>query len=183
LVRPERAGALSETSSVTADQVDYNPANDTATIASVAALAPSTGGPGGPGGTNVGATGAGGSALIGRTFTIDAHGYVTVRISCPAIAVGGCHDALAIYSGSGTMPAAVARATRKATLLAIAHTTLKAGRTASVRLRLNQAGRRLAKAHQRFPARVLLSAHGAPGQQVTSHKYRVTLKRATKHRR
>lgn len=188
-VRPERTGAFSETASVTADQADYNPANDAATIASVAVAALIQGSPGGtpgtPGttGTNgAGSAGAAGSALIGRTFTIDAHGYVTVRISCPAIAVGGCHDGLAIYSSSGAMPVAVARAVRKATLLAIAHATIKAGRTQSVRLRLNKAGRKLAKAHRSFHARLLLSAHDASGK-VTSHSYAVTLKRASKRHR
>jgi hypothetical protein len=185
-VRPERTGALSETASVTADQADYNAANDAATIASVAVAPLIQGGPGatpGTTGTN-GATSADApiSALIGRTFTIDAHGYVAVRVSCPAIAVGGCHDALAIYSSSGAMPVAVARAVRKATLLAIAHATIKAGRTASVRLRLNKAGGKLAKAHRSFHARLLLSAHYASGT-VASRSYAVTLKRASKRHR
>jgi predicted outer membrane repeat protein len=188
-VRPERTGALSETASVTADQADYNPANDTATIASVAVAALIQGSPGGTPGTNpptgtngAGSAGAAGSALIGRTFTIDAHGYVTVRVSCPAIAVGGCHDALGIYSSSGVMPVAVARAGRRAALLAIAHATIKAGRTQSVRLRLNKAGRKLAQAHRSFRARLLLSAHDASGK-VASHSYAVTLKRASKRHR
>jgi len=86
---------------------------------------------------------------------------VTVRVSCPASANGGCHDALAIYSSSGVLPAALARKLTKATVLTIAHATIKAGRTASVRLRLNTAGRRPAKAHKSFHVRLLLSAHDA----------------------
>jgi hypothetical protein len=184
-VRPERTGALSETASVIADQADYNPANDTATIASVAAAAPAQGAPatGTPG--PAGSTGAAGSTLIGRSFTVDAHGNVTVRVSCPASANGGCRDALAIYSSSGVLPAAVARAGHKptkATLLTSAHATIKAGRTASVRLRLNKAGRSLARAHKSFHVRLLLSAHDA-SSKITSHSYAVTLKRASKHRR
>jgi hypothetical protein len=110
---------------------------------------------------------------------------VTVRVSCPASANGGCHDAIAIYSAGGRLPAVVAGPGGKparATLLAIVHATIKAGRTASVRLRLDRAGRKLAKSRRRFHARVLLSAHDASAK-VTSHAYAVTLKRASKHRR
>jgi hypothetical protein len=186
-VRPERTGALSETASVLADQADYNPANDTATIASTATAAPVQSGPGGTAGapgTTVaaGSTGASGSRLVDRTFTVDAHGVVTVRVNCPASANGGCHDALAIYSSGGVLPASVAvigHKPAKATLLAIGHSTIKSGSTASVRLRLNTTGRRLARAHKRFHARLLLSAHDA-SSTVTSHAYAVTLKRASK---
>lgn len=186
-VRPERTGTLSEKASVTADQADYNPANDTATTASVAVAAPVQSGPGGAAGapgTTVapGSTGASGSRLVGRTFTVDAHGNVTVRVSCPASANGGCHNALAIYSIGGVLPASVAvvgHKPAKATLLAIGHSIIKPGRTASVRLRLNTTGRRLARAHERFHARLLLSAHDA-SSTVTSLAYAVTLKRASK---
>jgi hypothetical protein len=186
-VRPDRAGALSETAAVIADQPDYNPANDTATIASVAFLAPIQAGPGPAtsGSPGTGGAGAAGSALVGRRFTFDAHGYVKVRVSCPTSAKGGCHDAIAIYSSGGLLPAVLARGGGKptrATLLALAHATIKAGRTVSVRLRLNRAGRKLAKAHRRFRARLLLSAHDASAK-VTSHGYAVTLKRAPTHHR
>lgn len=188
LVRPELAGALSETASVSAVQADYDPANDTATIASIATtplIAPvgAPGTNGAPGTTGTGASaGAAGSTLVGRTFTFDAHGNVTVRVKCPASANGGCHDAIAIYSSGGALPAAVARAGRKATLLAIARATIKAGKTVSVRLRLNRAGRKLARAHRSFHARAVLSAHDASAT-VVSHAYAVTLKRAAKRHR
>lgn len=80
------------------------------------------------------------------------------------------------------LPAALARKLTKATVLTIAHAAIKAGRTVSVRLRLNTAGRRLAKAHKSFHVRLLLSAHDA-SNKITSHSYAVTLKRASKHRR
>jgi hypothetical protein len=183
-LRPERTGPLSYTASVSADQADFNPANDTATTASVVAAVarPGPGGTHGPGGTS-GGPGAGGSALVGRTFTIDAHGNVTVRASCPSSAVGGCHDAIAVYSTSGLLPAvvaAVAARTTRATLLAIGHGTIKAGRTERVRLRLGRAGRRLAKTHRSFHARLLLSARGGTAS-ATSRRYAVTLKRAPRH--
>lgn len=188
LVRPESAGALSETASVSADQADYDGANDTATIASIAttptiAPGPTPGPSGVPGTTGTGASaGAAGSTLVGRTFTFDTHGNVTVRVKCPTSAIGGCHDAIAIYSNSGALPAAVARAVRKATLLAIGHATIKPGKTVSVRLPLNAVGRKLARAHGSFRARTVLSAHDASAT-VFSHAYTVTLKRAVKRHR
>jgi len=185
-VRPERTGALLESASVVADQADYNPANDSTTIASVVAATPSiqgqAGGPGG--GAAVPSSGAPSSALVGRVFTVDVHGNVTLRVSCSANAGGGCQDGIALYSTGGTLPAAAAsRKPAKAGLLAHVHVTIPAGKTTIVYLRLDAAGRKLAKVHRSFSSRLLLSFYASAGS-VSSHSCRVSINRAiAKHRR
>ena len=37
--------------------------------------------------------------FAGRVLTVDAHGNVTLRVSCTANATGGCPDGLALYVG------------------------------------------------------------------------------------
>jgi len=178
-VRPEHSGALIETASVSVDQADYNQANDTATIASVVQLTQLKEGQGPQGKTTGPAT----STLSGRTFTLDGHGNLTMTVSCSANATAGCRDVLALYGNAGSMPAVAASVRRpaKAALLAHVHVTIQAGRTASVRLHLDAAGMKLARAHRSFPARLLLSFAGATGV-VSSHTYRLILQRAVAKR-
>jgi len=180
-IRPEHAGALIETASVIADQADYNASNDSATLATVVA-SPSGQGP--PPGSGTGIAGAAASALVGKILTIDAHGNVTLHVTCSAHATGGCPDTLALYGSTGVLPAAattVHRRPAKATLLAHGHFNIQAGKTLTLHLHLNAAGLKLAKTHRSFPGRLLLSFHSATGT-TTSHAYPVTLKRAVAKR-
>jgi uncharacterized repeat protein (TIGR01451 family) len=153
-VRPEHAGALIETASVSVAQADFNPADDAATIASVVGPPPSSGPPGETHGSVAG------SALRGRIVHVDAHGNATVVLTCPAGAPGGCRDVLDLYGSRGKLPA---RATARATLLASAHALVAAGSSKRVRMRLNASGRRLLPRGQHLKARELLTASPGSG--------------------
>jgi hypothetical protein len=133
----------------------------------------------------------GGSTLVSTNLTVDAHGNVTFQVTCSASANGAsCSDAAALYTDKGKLPAAVTSVkkrkptkTRKATLLGKAQFTVPASQALTERIHLNVAGRKLARAHGRFRARLLLTSGDRSGQTVT-HQYRVTIKRAeTKHRK
>jgi hypothetical protein len=173
VVRPELAGALVETASVVADQADYNPANDTATIASIATAAAPGPGPSGSPPPAVALAG-GVSALMGRAFSFDRHGNLVVRVSCPANASSSCVDALALYARPGTLPALLAG--RRATKLSgTARATIAPGRTLAVRLRLNGPGLKLARGRHSVALRLLLSSRRSAADTV-SHTYTITLK-------
>jgi hypothetical protein len=133
----------------------------------------------------------GGSTLVSTNLTVDAHGNVTFKVTCPASANGGsCSDAAALYTDQGKLPATVTSVkkrkpakTRKATLLGKTQFTVPAGKTLTERIHLNNAGRKLASAHGRFRARLLLTSRDRSGQTI-AHRYGVTIKRAeTKHRK
>ena len=162
-VRPEQPGTLLETAAVTAEEPDFNPANDAATAISVV---------GGP-------SAAASSALVGRVLSFTARGVVTVRVHCTSSGAS-CSDGLAIYGPRGVLPATAARARKpaKATLLARGHLSVAAGKTSTIHLHLTRTGLKLARKHRSFQARLLLSLRPATGA-VTSHRYAVTLKRAT----
>ncbi len=183
MVRPERPGALIETATVTHAEADFDTANDNVTIASsvVSPGGQGTGGPS-PGGPGAGlGAGRAGSTLVGRTIAVDAHGNATVKLRCVASATGGCQDAVALYAGTGSMPAVAAA--RRAALLGRAHVHVAAGRTASVRIHLSAGARaRLSGAHPSLHARLLLSARNAVSP-ASSHTYAVTLVRARRRRR
>jgi hypothetical protein len=123
-----------------------------------------------------------GSKLASRTLTVDSKGNVTVKLSCPA-GTGTCHDTVSIFTAKGKLPhSAKKKRHAKATLLGKKSLSVKAGKTVSKRFRLNRAGRKLAKAHKRFHARLVLKSHGATALSV-SHTYKVTVKRAKPHRK
>ena len=186
-VRPERAGALIESASVSVAQADINPADDTTTIASVVAQ-PSSGergtggsGSGEPGGgSGSGGSGAGGSAagsaLRGHTIRVDARGYLTVVLACPSTAPGGCRDAIDLYGSRGTLPATAAA---RASLLASGHALVTAGSSRRLRMRLTSNGRRLLPRGHRLSARSLLTASpGAGAGSAATARAAVTLIRA-----
>jgi hypothetical protein len=177
-VRPERSGAMLETASVFVDQADDNPANDTATTASVVSTPPSTS----AGTTLLSVTS--GAILTRRTFTLDAHGRTRALLACPARESGDCRATLTLYASAGRVPAHAAAidTNAKRTALALstgAHADVAAARSAFVRLTLNPAGRRLARAHSGFSARLLLSTR-LPSGAVVSHTYVVTCRRASR---
>jgi hypothetical protein len=169
-VRPERAGALIETATVAHIEADIDSTNDTATLASAVAT------PAGPPGSGA-ASGAGRavSSLVGRTFTVDAHGNATVKVSCGASSKGGCEDTIALYAITGSLPA---RTARRSALLGRARVHIAAGKAERVRIHLSGAARaRLSSAHPRLRARILLSAANTVAPAST-HAYAVLLRRA-----
>jgi 6-phosphogluconolactonase (cycloisomerase 2 family) len=121
-----------------------------------------------------------GSSLVSRTLVVDAHGNVKVRVRCPADAPSGsCADVMSLYSSKGKLPRS-ARA-KKAQLLGKGRFSVKAGKTATERFRLNKAGRKLARSHRRFSAR--LSLKSTSGAQASArHLFKVTVKHAKKRR-
>jgi uncharacterized repeat protein (TIGR01451 family) len=155
-VRPEHAGALIETAAVAVAQADLNPADDSATIASI--VSASSGGSSRPAGGTPGSVA--GSAIRGRIIRVDARGNMTVVLTCPAGAPGGCRDALALYGSRGRLPA---RATGRAPLLASVHALVAAGTSKRIRLRLSASGRRLLPRGHRLKARALLTASPGTG--------------------
>jgi hypothetical protein len=176
-IRPGGAGTLLDTASVTAEQADFNPANDTASLTSTVLGAAPPGPSSGPSGSTP--TASADSKLAGRVLSIDRRGNVVVRIACSANAAAGCKDAVAVYSSQGRLPARAtavgSRAPIKAVLLARGHVQLGPGRIVTARLRLDATGRRLARRHRRLAARLLLTLL-AP-VPATTHVYAVTLKR------
>jgi 6-phosphogluconolactonase (cycloisomerase 2 family) len=123
-----------------------------------------------------------GSKLASRTLIVDAKGNVTVKLTCPA-GNGTCRDTVSIFSSKGTLPHSAKKKKRaKATLLGRKSISVRAGKTLTKRFRLNKAGRKLAKAHKSFHARLILKSHGAATASV-SHSYKVTIKRAKSHKK
>jgi hypothetical protein len=101
---------------------------------------------------------------------------VTVVLTCPAGAPGGCRDALALYASRGRLPA---RASARAALLASAHVLVAAGTSKRVRLRLTASGRRLLPRGHRLKARALLTASPGRGTGIVfTTKATVTLVRS-----
>jgi 6-phosphogluconolactonase (cycloisomerase 2 family) len=122
-----------------------------------------------------------GSSLVSKTLTIDRRGRVKIRLRCPAGSPGGsCHDAISLYSPKGKLPHSAKRKPARAKLLGKGSFTVKAGKTVTKTLRLGKAGRKLAKAHSKFKARLILKSHGASTATVR-HSYKVTVKRAKAH--
>lgn len=171
-VRPEHAGALLESASVSSEQPDIKPADNTATIASVVNLP----GPGGAG-SGSGSGSVKGSALTGRSLRADRSGTITIALSCPEGAPGGCRDALDIFAAQGTLPAFAS--SRRAALLGSVRVLVPAGTTRRVRLRLSKAGLRLLPRGRRISARALLTARPGSGSGAAyTSRATVTLTRA-----
>jgi hypothetical protein len=124
-----------------------------------------------------------GSSLASKTLLVDAKGHLKIKLRCPAGSPGGsCHDAIALYSLKGKLPHGAKRKAAKAVLLAKGSFSVKAGRTVTKTLRLGKAGRKLAKRHAKFKARLILKSHGASTATVR-HSYRVTVKHARAKRK
>jgi sugar lactone lactonase YvrE len=120
-----------------------------------------------------------GSALVTRTLTVDSRGRVKLRVSCPADTAGGtCANVVSLLSPTGRVPLSA----KKAKLLGHGRFSLAAGQTKNKRLRLNKAGRKVARGHARFKARLVLRS--SPGASPsTKHTYKVTVKHAKKKRK
>jgi hypothetical protein len=178
VVRPEQAGALVERASVSAEQADAEPANDSVTLAGVAAApsSPGGGGPGSGGGPGA-AKGAGVATLVGRTFTLDRHGDLALRLSCPG-GGGTCGERAALFAASGGLPASLAK---RAALLASGRASIPAGTTAVLRLRLKRPIVRVVRGRGSLRARVLLSAD--PASLAVDHRYAISIKPPRTHGR
>jgi 6-phosphogluconolactonase (cycloisomerase 2 family) len=119
-----------------------------------------------------------GSSLASKTLIVDAKGHLKIRLRCPAGSPGGsCRDTIALYSLKGKLPRSAKRKAAKAVLLAKGSFSVKAGKTVTKTLRLGKAGRKLARTHAKFKARLILKSHGASTATV-KHSYRVTVKHA-----
>jgi hypothetical protein len=99
-----------------------------------------------------------GVTVISRAARLDGHGNLTLRIACPATAIGDC---------TGNM---VARAhlRRRALELGRAPFDVPAGRVSGVRLRVSRAARRLIIGHGRLAATLTATARDSSADQVSS---------------
>jgi uncharacterized repeat protein (TIGR01451 family) len=172
VVRPERVGAVLDRASVSAEQADYNPADDSATVAT-AVNNPPTGGGGGGGAAKVSA-----SALLGRTFRLDRRGNIALRITCPATSANGCSDRIDLYASRGQLPAVAAR---RAQLLAAARARIARGATATIRMHLRPTALHALARRPPLHARILLTAKET--SRTVTHVYGVTIKPLTRSHR
>jgi Bacterial Ig domain len=124
--------------------------------------------------------GFGGSALASRTLTVDSHFRAKLRVRCAADAPSGkCEDVASLYSAKGRLSGT---ARKKAVLLGRGRFSVPAGKTVTKRFRLNRAGRKLVRAHKRFPARLSLKATSGAAT-ASRHVYKVKIKRAKTKRK
>ncbi len=170
-IRPEQLGALVESASVTTDQADYNPSNDSTTVASVVATGVTKALP---------PLNSASAALLSKILAVDAHGNVTIRVRCTGGLGARCQDTVAIYSARGILPAVLARRSSRAVLLARRHLVLAVGKTAVLHLRLDRAGMKLLRVHRVASARLLMGAV-ATGSAGSVRGYAVELVRARRH--
>jgi hypothetical protein len=122
-----------------------------------------------------------GAALVATRLTVNSHGNVILKISCPADAGGGrCVDAIGLYTSTGSAPATISRTSRRgreATRLGRAHLTQRAGMTSRAHLHLNHSGTKLARKHASFHAELILTSHDSSTAGIT-RRYAVTVTRA-----
>jgi hypothetical protein len=118
-----------------------------------------------------------GSRLASKRLRVDRRGNVTLRVACPAgIEGGSCRVVAALHAPRGKLPAsASARRSRRAKLLGRGRFSVAAGKTLRKRLRLNKAGRKLARKRRGFPARLLITTKDAVPNTDTT-RYRVTVR-------
>jgi len=165
--RAELPGSLLASATVQAEQADFNPANNSAATAILINPAPAP-----PAGAAQTPPASSGTALVGRSLPLS-HGRLLLKLTCAAGTPGGCHDAFALYSGSGRLPALAGskHSHRRATLLAKGHAFIPAGETRVVHLTLDAAGLRLMRHHRPFWARLVLSLRTSA--RTTTHRYSI----------
>ena len=108
-----------------------------------------------------------GSRLVARKLAADSKGRVVMRISCPADVAGG----------SCKIVAALSSTKRRAKLLGRGRFSVAAGKTVKKRLRLNKAGRRLARTRRKDRLRLVLTTRDQVGN-LDRNRYQVTLRAA-----
>lgn len=97
----------------------------------------------------------------------------TVRVTLTCLSNGGsCHSVLDLYSTTGGLPAIASASSvkgKRATRLGAGRFTIPRGATRTESLRLNNAGRKLARARSRFTARLLVSTRTRSGANRTGN--------------
>ncbi len=144
-VQPLAVETLTLAAGVQAEQADYAPGDDSASL-SLAVASPAPGRPF--------------AALLSRTLRVNRHGNALVRMRCVASAAGTpCATSVALYGPHGPI---ASRASPPARRLAGASTIFGAGRTVSVLIHLSK--RSLASIHLRrtASARLVLATGAAP---------------------
>jgi CSLREA domain-containing protein len=117
-----------------------------------------------------------GARLLTRRLRANRRGVMGLNLSCPAATAGGaCTSVASLYAGTGKLPGAAARRTRRAKLLGRARFSIPAGQSVTKRLRLSRRGRKAVKKGRVTRARMLLTARDAAGNTRTV-RYRVNVR-------
>ena len=146
-VQPLEAGTLQLGASVQADQADYAPADNTASLGlPVLAAVPVR-----PA-----------AVLASRTLRVDRRWNALARLRCVGAGIP-CTTALVLYGLHGRIAARGAHAAKR---LAGASATVGAGRTVTVAIPLSKRGRALLRPRRRARVRLLLSTGLAPPRRA-----------------
>jgi hypothetical protein len=118
--------------------------------------------------------------------TVDRHGHIRLKLSCPQTAPGGrCRVALSVYGTTGRLPASVALAKKKkrrpAARLARGSVRIRAGTSVTHTLKLDAAGRHAFR-HLPAHARVVFTSRAGTAKPVTRSK-KVTVRAGKRARR
>ncbi len=146
-VRPLEPGTLGLAASVQADQADYAPGDDGASLAlpviAASPLRPA-------------------AVLVSRTLHIDRQWNALARLRCVGARIP-CTTALVLYGLHGPIAAHGVHAAKR---LAGASSTVGAGRTVTVAIPLPKRARKLLRPHRRARVRLLLSTGLAPPRRA-----------------
>jgi Domain of unknown function DUF11 len=144
-VQPLLAETLALGASVQADQADYDPGDDSASLP-VPVANPVPGHPF--------------AALLSRTMRVNRHGNALVRMRCVASGLGTpCATSIALYGPHGPIAARTAPLARR---LAGASTIFGAGRTVTVLIHLSKRSLRAIHLRRSANARLVLATGAAP---------------------
>ena len=115
--------------------------------------------------------------ISARSISVSSHAEVSLSVSCPADAVGGCHGRITLLLDEPTAGAGrayAARCARGCRPLGSANYQARAGQTKRVRVHIASVGRRLLA--QRKTLRVTLVATQVSGAHTATTELRVTLR-------
>ncbi len=146
-VQPLEPGTLQLAASVQADQADYAPGDDGASL-TLPVIAASPVRPA--------------AVLVSRKLRVDRRWEALARLHCVGAGIP-CTTALVLYGLHGRIAAHGAHAARR---LAGASATVGAGRTVTVAIPLARRARRLLRPHRRARVRLLLSTGLAPPRRA-----------------
>lgn len=119
-----------------------------------------------------------GARLLTRRLRVTRTDTIGLNLSCPAATAGGaCSSVGSLYAGTGNLPGAAAKRSRRAKLLGRTRFSIPAGHSVTKRLRLSRKGRGAVKKRGVTRARLLLATRDAAGNARTV-RYRVTVRAA-----
>lgn len=151
-VQPLAVQALELSASAQAQQADYAPANDSASL-SVPVASPLPGRPF--------------ATLLSKSLRVDRHGNAPVRLRCVASAAGTpCATSLALYAAHGAIAGRVAPPARR---LAATATIFGAGRTVTVLVHLSKRSLRAIHLRSSARARLVLATGAAPVRRTVQN--------------